>query len=395
MAKRVMLCGAALCLAGLLALELATPGVAAGDAEQTIAQRRAELEALKRQIEQKRRQIAELEAEGQDIERLLAELERERGMTERYLDTVTRQEGQLADRIREQQEQLAQKERDRDASREQLAEALVHYYKERRVTAAELLVSSGTFSQLFARAHYWVRMIRRLRGQVEELLAQHAAIRADLGAIERRQREARSLRHERQQQLEHLAREAEDRRAHRAELQRTIARFEEQTRKLVASQAEIERLIEEALRAPTAPVDVDLASRRGRVPWPVSGRVVTRFGTQVHPQYGTKVESRGIEIAAAEGTAVQVAAGGRVVFEGWLGGYGRTVVVAHGEQLFTLYAHASEVLVARGETVTAGQTIARVGDTDSLIGPALYFEIRRGAQAVDPLGWLAAGGARR
>ncbi|MCK4413618.1 MAG: peptidoglycan DD-metalloendopeptidase family protein [Candidatus Eisenbacteria sp.] len=388
--SRALLCGAGLIVLATLTLGLAAPWVAASDPNQGIAGRRAELEDLKRRIEQKRRQVAELRAEGEDIERILAEVERERGMTERYLEKVRRQETQLGQRIRAQQECLAEKEGQRETARQEMAAALVHYYKERRVTAAELLVSSVTFSQLFARAHYWVRMIRRLRGQLEDLLAQHAAIRAELKEIETRRREVRGLRHERQQQLEHLTREEAARRTHREELQRTVARFEEQTRKLLASQAEIERLIEAALRAPAAGIDADLASHRGRVPWPLTGRVMTRFGTQVHPRYGTKVENKGIEIAAAEGTPIQAVAGGRVVFDGWLGGYGRTVVVAHGDQLFTLYAHASEVLVGRGDDVAAGQTIARVGASDSLIGPALYFEIRQGARAVDPLRWLAA-----
>ena len=108
----------------------------------------------------------------------------------------------------------------------------------------------------------------------------------------------------------------------------------------------------------------------------------------VNPRYGTQVLQKGIEIAAAEGTPVRAVSGGRVVYAGWLEGYGNTIVLDHGNDFFTLYAHASQILVRQGADVSAGSEIARVGSTDALDGPGLYFEIRQGAEARDPLEWL-------
>ena len=116
--------------------------------------------------------------------------------------------------------------------------------------------------------------------------------------------------------------------------------------------------------------------------------MVASFGTQVHPRYGTRVRQKGIQIEAAEGTPIQAVAPGLVVFVGWLAGYGETVVLDHGQDYFTLYAHASEVLVTQGQEVAVGSTIARVGSTDSLYGSGLHFEIRQGKEARDPARWL-------
>jgi len=375
-------------LVALVVLLLALQWPAAAG-QSTAADRKAELAALKAQIDDKRRLIAKLRGEGEDMARLLAEIERERVMTERYLRRIEDQERQLEAELAQHRNNLAGQRAQREELRAQLGRAVLSYYKEGRITSAELLVSSQTFGQVFARAHYWVRAVRRLQAGLAGIDSLGNSLREELEQVEQRRREVGGLREEREAQLRQLDRQAGERRERRAELERTVASAEEQTRELLASQAEIERLIEEAMRASQAGSGKGLAAQRGRLAWPVPGKVTSRFGTQVHPRYGTKVENKGIEIAAAEGAPIRAVASGRVVFEGWLGGYGRTIVLDHGEGFFSLYAHASETLVRRGEAVTAGQTVARVGASDSIEGPALYFEIRSQAQALDPLGWLA------
>jgi septal ring factor EnvC (AmiA/AmiB activator) len=365
-------------VSGLLLLLLIAGWSGVAGQERSVDARRAELSTLKKQLEEKRRLIAKLRGEGENLERLLAETERERSMTERYLGEIARQERELEEEINGHRGNLETSGHARDVLREELTGALVSYYKERRVTAAELLVSSATFGELFARGHYWVRLIRQLQRQIGELDQLRAGVSLQLSEIEQRRQAARELREEREAQLRHLQAQVGARRQDRAELQR----------RLVASQAEIERLITEALRAPQGEPGKGLKGAQGRMPWPVEGAVIARFGTQVHPRYGTQVEHKGIEIAAAEGTPVLAVAAGRVVFEGWLGGYGRTVVLDHGGGYFTLYAHAAEATVQRGDQINAGQMIARVGSTESLQGPALYFEIRQQAEALDPLRWL-------
>jgi septal ring factor EnvC (AmiA/AmiB activator) len=77
-----------------------------------------------------------------------------------------------------------------------------------------------------------------------------------------------------------------------------------------------------------------------------------------------------------------------VIYRGWLRGYGNLIILDHGAGYYTLYAHASELLVGEGEWVTAGQSIARVGETGSLTGPRLYFEVRYQGRPEDPEQWL-------
>jgi septal ring factor EnvC (AmiA/AmiB activator) len=139
---------------------------------------------------------------------------------------------------------------------------------------------------------------------------------------------------------------------------------------------------------PVAGPAVGLGALRGQLMWPTEGRIVTGFGPQVHPRFGTEVLRRGVDIAAAEGAPIRAVFTGTVLYRGWLRGYGNLVVLDHGEGYYTLYAHASEVLVDDGDVVRTGQHIARVGETGSVEGPRLYFEVRYQGRAEDPEAWL-------
>jgi septal ring factor EnvC (AmiA/AmiB activator) len=127
---------------------------------------------------------------------------------------------------------------------------------------------------------------------------------------------------------------------------------------------------------------------QGRVPRPVPGAVRAPFGRQLDPEFKTQTVRNGIEIQADRGEPVRSVAPARVLFAGWFRGYGQVVILEHGAGKITVSGYLDEVEVEAGEQVSAGQVIGRVGDTGSLRGPGLYFELRDGGKAVDPTAWL-------
>ena len=139
---------------------------------------------------------------------------------------------------------------------------------------------------------------------------------------------------------------------------------------------------------PAPPVGGDFAKQRGRLPWPVKGKILKPFGVSEHPEFKTVVMNKGINIGVPLGTPVKAVADGSVEYVNWLPGYGKCIIVNHGGGYYTLYAHASEVFPRQGEAVKAGQVIAESGDTGSLNGSQLYFEVRKGRDPVDPGQWL-------
>jgi murein DD-endopeptidase MepM/ murein hydrolase activator NlpD len=129
----------------------------------------------------------------------------------------------------------------------------------------------------------------------------------------------------------------------------------------------------------------EAANAAGAFRWPVRGRVIAGFGPEPNGQHND-----GINLAVPEGTSVKAAEEGTVAYAGnELKGYGNLLLVRHSNGFVTAYAHASELLVKRGDQVKRGQIIARAGQTGNVSSPQLHFEIRKGATPVDPMRYLS------
>jgi len=119
--------------------------------------------------------------------------------------------------------------------------------------------------------------------------------------------------------------------------------------------------------------------------WPLSGRITSGYGWRRHPFTKRRDFHTGIDIRGATGRIIRASRAGRVVYSGWMGGYGRVVVIDHGKDYSTLYAHCSRLLVRKGQRVSAGQAVGKVGSTGRATGPHLHFEVRYRNKSMNPL----------
>ena len=131
----------------------------------------------------------------------------------------------------------------------------------------------------------------------------------------------------------------------------------------------------------------NVTARRG-FGWPVAGRISSPYGWRRNPFGSGRDFHTGLDIRAPRGRTIVAAAAGRVVHSGWMGGYGRTVVISHPGGITTLYAHANRLLVNVGANVNRGQAIAQVGSTGRSTGNHLHFEVRTGGKPVNPIQYL-------
>ncbi|MCS3415779.1 murein hydrolase activator EnvC [Pseudomonas yamanorum] len=127
------------------------------------------------------------------------------------------------------------------------------------------------------------------------------------------------------------------------------------------------------------------ASARGKLPWPVDGRLLARFGETRGDD--TRAKWDGVMISAGAGTQVHAIHGGRVVFADWLRGAGLLVILDHGNGYLSLYGHNQTLLKAAGDVVKAGESISTVGNSGGQDTPALYFAIRQQGRPSDPAQW--------
>lgn len=127
----------------------------------------------------------------------------------------------------------------------------------------------------------------------------------------------------------------------------------------------------------------------GRLSYPSQGPVTSTFGWRMHPLLGYKRFHAGTDFGVPTGSPIRAADNGRVIFAGWQGGYGNTVIIDHGGGLTTLYGHASALYVQEGQSVERGQEIAAVGSTGLSTGPHLHFEVRVNGNPQDPMSYLS------
>jgi septal ring factor EnvC (AmiA/AmiB activator) len=341
-----------------------------------------------------RRRETSLLAELEEIDRRLTEKQREVGRLDKRIKHVqTEIQGLRGD--------IQKLEASRGGQQEALARRLRMLYKIHAQGAALPLILTGedpvqraaVIRQLGNLAALDARVIREYRVTSDNLADRK-------GREEARQRELAALRAEAKDEQAEVDREAGRRRvllarvqSERAYHERMVGELTEASRRLEAFirdlQAKQRRLAKiPPPRAPGETPVVGFGGLRGRLPWPTGGRIVSAFGPQVHPRFGTKTFRNGVDIEAAEGTDVAAVYPGQVIYTGWFKGYGNLIILDHGHEYYTLYAHVAEILVKEGDDVRQTQRIGTVGDTGSLTGPRLYFEVRYQGRPQDPEQWL-------
>jgi septal ring factor EnvC (AmiA/AmiB activator) len=127
---------------------------------------------------------------------------------------------------------------------------------------------------------------------------------------------------------------------------------------------------------------------KGELKQPVAERILQRYGIVKDSKFDTKIFHKGLFFAVVPGENVESVFPGKVAFTGWINGYGETVIIDHGDHYYTVYAHNSKIEKKIGDNVNMGESVARAGDTGSLRGPGLYFEIRHFSESLDPSPWL-------
>ncbi len=130
------------------------------------------------------------------------------------------------------------------------------------------------------------------------------------------------------------------------------------------------------------------AKYTGALSWPVNGRVTMQYGSRVHPTFKTKIFNSGIDIQASAGTPVKAAGPGEVLYQGWLRGFGQVVIIDHGGDLSTVYAHLGGTSVREGAAVKTGTVIGKVGNTGTDAQYGLHFEVRKNGSAKNPMNYL-------
>jgi septal ring factor EnvC (AmiA/AmiB activator) len=268
---------------------------------------------------------------------------------------------------------------------------------QRRGSAWAIWNTEGSLSQLLRRKYYLAIAIgfdRDLVAQLANESQRHARVQTELA------RKKNQL--DEQQRAIGLAQHAVRREAEQKKILLASLRQEKEARLRALKQMEtaaqrLQKMMDEIARraairpreSPTPPsTGSGLDALRGRLEWPVRGTIVAPFGKFKHPEFAVEVVRKGVDIEAPLGEGIQAVEKGRIVYADRFSGYGRMVIVDHGERYYTIYGHLAEILKKTGDEVRRGEVLGRVGDSDSMEGAKLYFELRKDGRSLDPTPWF-------
>lgn len=335
------------------------------------------------------------------MNRQIYEIEQELNQVLDELDIIQRNLKQTWDELDMVRAQLDEAVIMREDQQEAFAGRVRIMYMSGPASYIDVLMGASSFSELMKRMNFINRIVAHDQSLVNDLLATEATIADSLAIIERN--EALLLALEIQENTRRLVYEER-----LAERQNMLAALESDHRQSLQRMWDLERSIREAeniiraqerlARAQATPnttpstnrVIVDTSSLNGAMAWPVPGRytISSPFGPRRSPISGRNEHHSGIDIPAPHGTALVAAESGVVIFQGWMNGYGNTIIIDHGDGLSTLYAHNSRNLVSVGESVAVGQHIGAIGNTGWSTGNHSHFEVRFNGSFVDPMNFL-------
>ena len=369
-------------------------GVLADSINEKIDRERKTLEQLKDQIEEKRRQADEAGKKRDSILQGIQTLDERHMRYRQSHQEISRKLRKKDQEIEAINAQIARLREGVQVRREAILARLRVQYMEGRFGHWKPLLAADSYGDFQRRLRYLSAVSARDYGLIEtfktdltsmqEAEGQREAARTGMVAYkrstEKHLEEIKAVKKEKKLYLAKLTQEKESNERVLQELERSASRIDSLLREL-----------EQRRKAAAAKPPAGSLSKgvRGGQSWPAEGSVLTYFGRQKHPTFNTYVQRKGIEIRTLEGSAIHAVMPGTVVYADWLKGYGLVIILDHANGFFSLYAHASKILTSVGAQVASGQAIGETGDTGMTGENTLYFELREGAEPVDPLQWLA------
>jgi septal ring factor EnvC (AmiA/AmiB activator) len=364
--------------------------------EKELSKTQGALDSIKVELERGRLRFKELQSEEGNYLSRLEQIEKNISSSGRYAELVQRQIDTAELVLKALGDSLVRAEADLSHARELMKKRLRSAYMVGDVSRLRMLLTSGDPAEFVRRARYFQdlnRYDKRLAASIKDGIASVNEKKSAHGA--NRDRLVKLLEDKKKEQQALVAEEAQ-RRAVLSDIRTKKSAHEAMVAELEEARNELDALMkvlegrrkkakeEEAERRAA----VSFENSKGKLPWPLRGEVVRKFGNVVHPVYKTVTPNNGIDIAAKKGAPVSSVAQGDVALVKWMRGYGRCVFIDHGGGFYTLYAHLDEVSVKENSKITAGAEIGKAGETGTTGGVKLHFEVKRRAESLNPEEWL-------
>lgn len=379
-------------LLGLLVWLLAAPTLVGAAAPAN------DLEGIKKKIANEKKGLSELKLKEGSVRQSLSKIDGDLEKRNRELKSANAKLASISGELATIQAQAEDIDRAMALRQKDFARRAAALYRWRRTgSSMSLLKGAQSLGSFLQRAHYLQAALtfdQDLLAQLREASQRQALAQQALSA--------KKAELDGQKKALGAAQEAVRREAEKKKILLASLRQEQQTRskalrEMEAAALRLQKMLDDisrrALRKPPElperpSAGVGLDAGRGRLEWPVQGKVSAPFGKYKHPEFGAEIVRKGIDIDAPAGEAIRAIERGRVIYASAFSGYGNMVIVDHGARYYSIYGHLGEMTKKNGDDLRRGEVLGRVAAGDSPSGAKLYFEMRKDGHSVDPLAWL-------
>ena len=362
-----------------------------------VAQSKEELGGLKKKIQEEKQRVKAIHKKESSVISQLNKMDRNLSKKEKELKVLNRKLEGVVQKVRKTNEELQLVTQSVETQEAFLEKRLVALYKFGETGMPQIFFSSNSYGEFLNSRRYLASILGQDRELVEDFRKRQTVLGSYREQLKEDERELQALKEQTEKKQAEIRKDRlqksrlldsvrGEKRIHLA----AIKELETASAQLQTLLNRLEREIREKAKAEVfIPAGKGFGTFRGKLAFPVEGRILSTFGKNENPKFNTFTVQKGIEIEAAIGAEIRAVYDGRVLYSDWFKGYGKILIIDYGEGYYTLSGHASALLKNVGEEVRGGEGVALVGDTGSLKGPCLYFEIRQRGKPLDPLEWLA------
>ena len=352
-----------------------------------------DLQDQKGQLDSKKKEIKEdinkNKQEKNNLTQQLRDINAELNTVEQTIATLNTEITETEEKITYTQGEIENKQRDYDGRMAIFNQRLKQMYQYGDVNFLEVLLQSSSLTDFLTRFEY----MKYIANNDQKLLDEVSAIKTSLEAEKKNLSSMKTTLEVKKQNQVAKSQELEVASQKKqslvyqinADLNAQFDLLEDLEAESKALSSEIQRL-----QAAAAAKSGGTTKAPGAYSWPCpsSRKITSNYGYRIHPISGVKKLHTGMDIGASYGADVTAAAGGTVIMSKYYGGYGNCIIIDHGGGVSTLYGHMSSLVAKNGQTVTAGQTIGKVGSTGNSTGNHLHFEVRINGSTVNPASYV-------
>lgn len=358
----------------------------------TINELQKERDELSKKTADAQKKLKEAQANKANVEAELSAMDVVINSAQKELDEAQKDLDDVNNRLQESEAALKNATEKREQQLAAFSSRLKFFYENSRISYLEILLDSENFSDMVRRLQYIEDIMAYDNKMLDELSAIQEEIRVRTEEIKEEKEKSEYLLNVAQEKMDNVNAVVAEKKAIMASFAQDEAKYNELVEMNEKASNEAQALINKLMAEESTPKVA--AYTGGKLNWPVPSRspssssLSSGYVSRNRPIGKGREFHTGYDIPASYGSAVVAAEAGTVIYAGWMNGYGNTVMVSHGGGLVTLYGHNSSLTVSKGDSVSRGQQIAKIGSTGNSTGNHCHFEVRVNGSHTSPEPYL-------